>query len=214
MSPLEIELAYRAALLAEPTPQPSRYLLDSLIRALPRPPAGASVAWRHAYLQRIIEELCAFAPFNAMEAALATQIIACRHAAADSLRRSLDGSLKPKLAASMHRVAESLLRAARQTERMLGKRPAGQMAAGGVPTESIFDLVALDAVWCGRPAGQPVVEEPMADSGREDMASVATVRYTPAPALRPDIVARPKWTLCGQQVDNVRLDTIAPAGTA
>ena len=78
MSPLEIELAYRAALLAEPTPQPSPYLLDSLIRALPRPPAGAPVAWRYAYLQRVIEELCAFAPFNAMEAALASPSLGFR----------------------------------------------------------------------------------------------------------------------------------------
>jgi hypothetical protein len=209
MSPLEIELAYRAALLAEPTPQPSPYLLESLIRALPRPPAGAPVAWRYAYLQRVIEELCAFAPFNAMEAALATQIIACRYAAADSLRRSLDGSLEPKLAAGMRRVAESLLRAARRTERMVRERPAGRMAATRVPAESVFDLAALDAVWCGHPAGRPVLEDQ-----RENVALPATVRYLPAPASPPDTVAPAKWTLCGQQVDCVRLETITPAGTA
>jgi hypothetical protein len=189
--------------------QSSRHLIDSLIRALPRPPAGATVAWRHAYLRGIIEELCAFAPFNAIEAALAIQIIASRHAAADSLRRSDDGSLEPKLVAPMRRVAESLLRTARQMERMLGKRPGGRMAAGRVPAAAIFDLAALDAVWCGHPAEQPVVEDQ-----RKNMASTATVRYTPASASPPDTVARAKWTLCGQQVDRVQLETITPAGRA
>lgn len=83
------------------------------------------------------------------------------------------------------------------------------MAAGSVPAQTIFDLAELDAVWCGHPAEQPVAEDQL-----EYLALAAPVLDTPAPASPPETVARAKWTLCGQQIDGVLLETITPAGTA
>ena len=90
MSPLEAELAYRAALRALPDFRFGRTQLVHLLRALPAPPPGAPVAWRHAHLQRIVQEIRALNPRNPVEAMLVSQIIAARHAAADAARLEAD----------------------------------------------------------------------------------------------------------------------------
>jgi hypothetical protein len=211
MSPVDVELAYRTALRALPDYQPSRHALDGVLRALPPPPPGASVAERHARLRQVIEELLALGPTNALEAMLASQIVICRHSAADSTRRSVDGTLTQPLAAQMRRSGEALLRVAGQAERLLKKQQARRVPRGQVPAEVTFDLEALDAVWCGtthRPteathetsaSGQVL---PVADSGRT------------CAVQQPDPIERPKFTLCGQRIDLVRLGTLPAAGTA
>jgi len=60
-SPTEAELAYRAALRALPDFRFGRDQLVHLLHSLPPPPPGAPVAWRHAHLRQIIQEIRALA---------------------------------------------------------------------------------------------------------------------------------------------------------
>jgi hypothetical protein len=209
MSPTELELAYRAAQRALPDFRFGHEQLVRLLRALPPPPPGAPVAWRHAHLQRIIQEIRALNPRNPLDAMLVLQIIAARHAAAHSARRSLDPTLSERLVTGMRRSAEELLRVARQMERLLKKGPAGQNASGQAPVEVEFDLESLDAVWCGTDTRAPVSDvDPVGlqSGGHAEVAGPSP--SAPAPAERV------KYTFCGQRIDLVRLATIPAAGSA
>jgi hypothetical protein len=209
MSPAELELAYRAAMRALPDFRFGHEQLVRLLDALPPPPPGTPVAARHEHLQRIIQEIRALNPCNPLDAMLVMQIIASRHAAAHSARRSLDPTLPARLVAGMRRSAEDLLRGARQMERQLKKEQAGRNASGQAPVEVKFDLEALDAIWCGTVPLAPVpgVEPAGLQSGGH--AGVGQ----PSPAA-PDPAERVKYTLCGQRTDLVRLATIPAAGSA
>ena len=209
MSPLEVELAYRAALRALPDFRFGHNQLVQLLRALRAPPPGTPVAERHAHLQRIIQEVRALNPRNPMDAMLVLQIIASRHAAADAARMSLDPTLSERQAAAARRNAEGLLRVARQMERLLKQEQARRVAPGQAPAEVEFDLAALDAIWCGTDPRAPVpgVEPAGLQSGGH--AEVAG----PSPAA-PAPAERVKYTMCGQRTDLVRLATIPTAGSA
>ncbi len=219
MPPTEAELAYRAALRALPDFRFGRDQLVELLRSLPAPPPDAPVAWRHAHLQGIIEEVRALDPRDPLEAMLAVHIIVARHAAADSARMSLDPTLTARQVARMHRNAEMLLRAVRGTERSLKKQQTGRGALGQAPDEAAFDLAALDAVWRGMagwapvPGVDPVGLRSGGDAGG-DGPSRAAPRAARQQAAAPAPVARDKYTSCGQRVDLVWLATIPAAGTA
>jgi hypothetical protein len=218
MSPVEAEIAYRAAQRALKNYQLGRDVLDRVVLALPPPPAGAPVAWRHARLRQIIQEILAFSPADPLEAMMASQIVVSRHHAADTARQCLDGALSTRLALQMRRTSDALLRAAIQTERTLTKWRQGRGAGSPVPAAVQFDLEALDAIWC-RTA--PRVDPP--GSSPAQIAATAGSACVPSPAPLPDTrqaasvpapVQTPKFTLCGQRIDLVRLETMPPAGTA
>jgi hypothetical protein len=219
MSPTEAELAYRAALRALPDFRFGRDQLVDLLRTLPPPPPGTPVAGRHAHLRGIIQEVRALDPRNPLEACLVTHILAARHAAADSARRTLDPTASARQVAAMHRNAEMLLRAAGQTERLLKKGQAGRVASGQAPAEVEFDLEALDAVWC-RIAGQTPVPgvDPVGlrSGGHAGVGGplAAAPREARQPAAAPDPIGRVKYTMCGERIDLVQLGTIAAAGSA
>jgi len=210
MSPTELELAYRAALRALPDFRFGHEHLVRLLPALPPPPRGAPVTWRHAHLRQIIQEIRALNPRNPMEASFVSQIIASRHAAADAARMSLDPTLSARQAAGMRRNAEELLRVARQMERLLKKEQAGRVAPGQAPAEVEFDLAALDAIWCGAAPPAPV---PGVDPAGLQSAGHHPGVGGPSPAT-PDPIQRVKYTMCGQRIDLVRLATIPAAGSA
>jgi hypothetical protein len=219
MSPAEAELAYRAALRALPDFRFGHDQLVYLLRALPAPPPGVPVAWRHAHLREIIQEVRALDPRDPMEAGFVSQIIAARHAAADPAGLSLDPTATARQAAQMRRSAEALLRAARQTERLLKQGQAGRVALGQAPVEVEFDLEALDAVWCGTDPRAPVPGvDPVGlrSGGHAGVGgpSPAAPREARQPAAAPDPIGRVKYTMCGQRIDLVRLATIPAAGTA
>jgi hypothetical protein len=209
MPPAETELAYRAALDAQPDFRFGRTHLVHLLRALPPPPPGAPVAWRHTQLRGIIQEVRALDPRNALDAMLVLQIIASRHAAANSARRSLDPTMSALHAAGMRRSAEELLRVARQMERLLKKERAGRVVPGQAPAELEFDLEALDAIWCGTAFQTPV---PTVDPVGLRSGGHAAVGG-PSPAA-PDPAERVKYTMCGQRIDLARLATMPAAGSA
>jgi hypothetical protein len=219
MPPTEAELAYRAALRALPDFRFGRDQLERLLRSLAPPPPGAPVAWRQAHLRGIIEEVRALDPRDPAEAMSVSLIIAARHAAADSARRSLDPTLTARQTAQLHRCAEGLLRAARQTERSLKKRQAGRVAPGQASAEVAFDLAALDAAWCGMagqtpvPGGDPVGPRSGGHAGAGG-PSPAAPREVRQQAAAPAPAERVKYTMCGQRVDLVRLATMPAAGTA
>jgi hypothetical protein len=219
MSPAEAELAYRAAMRALPDFRFGHAQLVRLLGSLPPPPSGTPVAARHAHLQRIIQEIRALNPCNPLDAMLVMQIIASRHAAAHSARRSLDPALPARLVAGLRRSAEDLLRVARQMERQLKKEQAGRNASSPAPTEVKFDLEALDAAWCGTapPAPVPSVDPAGPQSGGHAevcQPSPAAPLEAQQSAAAPDPAEQIKYTLCGQRTDLVRLATIPMAGSA
>ena len=209
MSPAEAELAYRAAMRALPDFRFGHAQLVRLLGSLPPPPSGTPVAARHAHLQRIIQEIRALNPCNPLDAMLVMQIIASRHAAAHSVRRSFDPALPARLVARMRRSAENLLRGARQMERQLKKEQARRNAPGQAPAQVEFDLEALDAVWCGTAPRAPVPSVDPAGLQSGDHAGVNGL----SPAA-PDPAERVRYTLCGQRIDLVRLATMPAAGSA
>jgi hypothetical protein len=219
MSPTEAELAYRAALRALPDFRFGRDQLVQLLRALRAPPPGAPVAWRHAHLRGIIQEIRALDPRNPVDAMSVLQIIAARHAAADSARLSLDPTLPARQAAQMRRSAKALLRTAMQTERLLKQQQAGRVAPGQPPAELEFDLAALDAVWCGTDLRAPVPGVDPVGLRSDGHAGVggpspAGPREARQQAAAPDPIGRVKYTMSGQRIDLVQLATIPAAGTA
>jgi len=219
MSPAEAELAYRAALRALPDFRFGHEQLVRLLGALPPPPPGTPVAARHAHLQRIIQEVRALNPCNPLDAMLVMQIIASRHAATHSARRSLDPTLPARLVVGMRRSAENLLRVARQMERQLKKQQAGRYASDQAPAEVKFDLAALDAVWCGtapRAPGPGVDPVGLRSEGHAGVAGPAPAAPSEErqQAAAPDPAERVKYTLCGQRTDLVRLATMPAAGSA
>jgi hypothetical protein len=177
MSPLELKLAYRAALRAVPDFRFGHDQLVRLLSALPPPPADAPIAFRHRHLRGIIQEMRALDPVDPLDATLFLQIMASRRAAADCAHRSLDPTLAVQNVARLFRCMEVLERSTRQTERMLKKQRAerapvrqaseGQVpgdrasrdqasrdqASGGhapegrAPAQVEFDVEALDAAW-------------------------------------------------------------------
>ncbi len=239
MSPLELELAYRAALRAAPDFRFGHDQLVHLLSALPPPPADAPVAFRHRHIRGIIQEVRALDPVNALEAALVSQIIAFRHAAADSARRSLDPTLSVHDMARLFRCMAMLERSVRKIERSLKRQQAGRVpvrqalgdqvpgaqapggqAPGGQASAPVeFDVEALDAAWRGMYSR---VADPVLKSGELRSPSGAGVDAAPtAPppvTLQPAPVAVPaeqaKFTLCGQRIDLVKLATIPAAGAA
>jgi hypothetical protein len=219
MSPAEADLAYRAALRALPDFRFGHDQLVYLLRALPKPPPGAPVAWRHAHLRGIIQEVRALDPRDPLEASFVSQIIAARHAAADLAHLSLDPTATARQAAGMRRTAEALLRTAQQTERLLKQGQAGRVASDQAPAEVEFDLAALDAVWYGAdpPAPVPGVDPVGLRSGGH--AGVGGPSPAAPPEARqqaaaPDPAERVKYTMSGQRIDLVQLATIPAAGTA
>jgi hypothetical protein len=219
MSPAETELAYRAALRALPDFRFGHDQLVRLLRALRPPPPGAPVALRHAHLERIIEEVRALDPRNALDAMLVMQIIASRHAAADAAHMSLDPTASARQAAGMRRNAEELLRVARQMERLLKTERVRRVAPGQAPAEVAFDLAALDAIWCGTASQTPVPGvDPVGlrSDGHAGVAGPSPAAPSEArqPAAAPDPIGQVKYTLCGERIDLVRLATIPVAGTA
>ena len=235
MSPVEVENAYRAAQRALKNYQLGHDVLDRVVIALPPPPADAPAAWRHARLRQIIQEILAFSPADPVQAMMASQIVVSRYHAADAARQSLDGTLPTRLALQIRRNADALQRAARQTERTLtqwrqGRGAGGQAPGSQVPAAVQFDLEALDAIWC-RTAPRvdpPRVDRPWIDpsaSGPAPIAATAGSACAPSPAPLPDTrqpvsapapvpVRKAKFTLSGQRIDQVQLETMLPAGTA
>jgi hypothetical protein len=204
MSPDELEIALRAIPSETLEGHTARHLLESVVRALPRPPAGASVAWRQAHLRGVVEELFAYAPYNPIDAMLACQMVCARHAAADTMQRCTDPTLPAGLVSQMRRTADALLRTAAQTERMLRRGQAGRKVDSPVAVDVGLDLAALDAVWRGV---DPMEPEPDAVAAMAPPSPAALHAPTsPAP--------RARYTVCGERIDLVKLETIAPAGTA
>jgi hypothetical protein len=138
---------------ARPEYHLGRELLDGMLTALPRPPVGAPVAWRHARLRRVINEISALGPFDdCVQAMFAGHVILHLHSAADLVRRSLAHEVPAQLANRMRRTADEQVRVARQIERTLKRGATRTAPEGRAPAADGFDLAALDAVWCGNRA--------------------------------------------------------------
>ena len=149
-------------------------LIDGVLTAIPPPQAGASVAWRRARLTRVIEEIAAFNPFDAVQARLAAQIVVAQFLAEDTSSRSSAPELTVEQMCRLRRTAGELMRTAERLERALARRQARAVPWRDAPATDGFDLDALDAVWCPDPdrrkAADPVQPE-------------AETQAAPAPAL-------------------------------
>jgi hypothetical protein len=197
MSPLQAERARRLARRAKPPQDIILTTLKSVLRAIPRPPQGASVTSRHARLRQVVDEFYAYAPATGEEAMLAAHLIALRHAAADTARQAQDAT-SMDMAFRLRRCMADLLRTDRQLERELRRLQAKRTPDCKVPTEVEIDLAELDAIWCGF---KPLNHE------ADGLGQAAS-------ASQADPAVRTKSTLCGQRIDLLRLDTIPAAGTA
>ena len=78
----------------------------------------------------------------------------------------------------------------------------------GSRAPSGFNLQARDLVGLRT---QPVEGEP---AGRAGASSPAPRPDAPQPVAAPDLAEQTKFTLCGQRIDLLRLETVPPAGTA
>jgi hypothetical protein len=120
------------------------------------------------------------------------------------MQRCTDPTLPAGLVTQMRRTAEALLRTAAQTERMLRRGRAGRKVASPVAVDVGFDLAALDAVWRGVDPIEPESDAVAVEAPPSPVALHAPT--SPAP--------RAKYTVCGERIDLVKLETIVPAGTA
>jgi hypothetical protein len=127
-------------------------LLDGVLTAIPSPPAEASVAWRHARLTRIIEEIAAFNPFDAVQARLASEIVMTQFLAEDTGKRSCAPDLTVEQVCRLRRTTTELMRTGERLERALERRQARAVPWRDAPATDGFDLGALDAVWRDDPA--------------------------------------------------------------
>jgi hypothetical protein len=205
MPPIKTEIACRAAHPVAPDCLLDRALLFQVLGAVSQPPASAPVDERHAHLRRVITELCALAPGNPIEAMLAAQIVAGRHAAEDAARRSADGTLDP---ARMRRRAEAMLRMADRAERTLRRAQARRVPGRQVPAEEQFDLAALDADWFGSER-RKLDRGPSAEALELDTDGAVAAPLAVAPGA-----LRTRYTLSGQRADLVDLATVPVAGSA
>jgi hypothetical protein len=131
-----------------PDYQLDQTLLYPVLAALPPPWPGAPVAWRYARLRRVINEIAAFSPFNLMDAMRAGNLVIYRRTAAHLVRESLAHEVPPQIAARMRLMEAQMLRAVRQLERTLQRRPRRALPPGSPPASDAFDLAELDTIWC------------------------------------------------------------------
>ncbi len=186
MSPSKAPRTRRITPPARPEYRLGRDLLDPLLAGLPPPWPGAPVAWRHARLRRIINEIAAFAPFDWVEAMFASHVVLFRHLAADLERRSLAHEVPDRLAHRLRSSAADLLRTAAQAERRLNRRPPRPVPANVTPPTDGFDLAALDAVWCASRVARPT-PGPLPDAAdpAPDAWGMSPTRTLPAWARQP-----------------------------
>jgi hypothetical protein len=173
-----------------PDPRPDhqidRALLDSVIATLPPPWPGASVAWRYARLRRVINEIAAFSPFNVMDAMAAGRLVTYRHTAAALMRDSLSHTVPPPIAARMRLMEAQMLRAARQLERTLQRRPPRALPPNSLPASDAFDLAVLDEIWC-----RDWVERPVPGPTPATANETSNTWATATAAAMPDWVRQP-----------------------
>jgi hypothetical protein len=127
-------------------------LIGGILDAIPAPPAGASVAWRHARIARIIEETTALLPADAAQARHAAQIVSLRDVADDTMRCSHAVTATAMTVEQMCRVrwtAGKLICTAERLERALSRRQQ-------LPTPVLGERGAACARCCG--AGGEMVQ--------------------------------------------------------
>ena len=126
-------------------------LIGGILDAIPAPPAGASVAWRHARIARIIEETTALLPADAAQARHAAQIVILRDVADDTMRCShavTGTAMTVEQMCRVRRTADKLICTAERLERALYRRQQLPTPFWGNVAPHAHDVAALDAKWC------------------------------------------------------------------
>jgi len=168
-------------------------LLEGTFRALAAPPAGATMAWRHARITRLVREIGGLMPADAPQARIAAQILIVREATDDTFSQSHTPGLTVEQVCRLRRTAADLTRSAATLERSLGRRQATPAPFFGTVEADVVDIGALDAVWCkgaaaaagAGPMQQAAAPAPVAD-GPCPAAPIPEVDPGPGPlGLRP-----------------------------
>ncbi len=131
-----------------PPYQLSTDLLEGAFAALAPPPPGATAAWRHARINRLVREIGGLMPADAPQARIAAEIVIVREATDDTLARSHAPGLMVVELCRLRRTAADLVRTAATLERLLARRQAKPAPFFGTVAADAVDIGALDAVWC------------------------------------------------------------------
>ena len=134
-----------------PPYQLSPDLLQATFAAIPRPPPGATPAWRHAHLARLTQEISTLMPANAAQARIAAQMLIYRELA-DTLATQAHASRADlPLMCRLARTAATLV----QTTATLGRSLTGYQQKPapyfGTVLSDAVDIPAVAAIWCGNP---------------------------------------------------------------
>jgi hypothetical protein len=137
----------------------SNDLLEATFAALPAPPHDASTTWRYARITRLIAEIAAFMPADAVQARLATQILIMREMADTLTNRAYRPGVTIEQMCRLSRSSAEMVRTGALLERTLVRHQQKPVAFFGTVVADQVDVAALDAVWCGNPTPQPAAPE-------------------------------------------------------
>src|ERR1700722_20334820 len=121
-------------------------LLEDTVDTLPPPPEGASPAWRHRRLTRLVQEMAIFMPADDAQARLAGPVIVLRELAGTLERRALLAGTSVAEMCRLSRCAMDVTRTAFGAERALARRQKGPAPFYGTWLSDPVDIGALDAV--------------------------------------------------------------------
>jgi hypothetical protein len=136
-----------------PPYQLSDDLLQATFAALAPPPRYACMAWRHARIVRLTQEISTLMPANAAQARLAADILMVREMAKTIAARLHAPELTLPEMCRVGRVVGELLRTAGVLVRTLERDQQKPAPFFGTVLADAVDVVALDAAWCNGSAG-------------------------------------------------------------
>jgi hypothetical protein len=128
-------------------------LLEDVVAALPPPPDDAAEAWRHARLDRAVEEIASRVPMNAAQAALAGQVVIAQRLADAMATRAGAPGLPTLELVRLGRLTDALLHTVTRLERTLERRQFRVMPFRDVRPVDGADLAAMDRAWGRRATG-------------------------------------------------------------
>lgn len=159
MPPSKTAITHHTTQAAAPAYRLNDNLLDLVMSALPPMSANAPLVWQQMRRARIAAEIAALHPTDAAQAHLAGQAVLMRHMAADTMSRAARPGHTPALARRLDRTAAALLRTSKQMALALRRRQRIVAPRRAVARWGKFDLLALDAAWCGGAAQIDAVAE-------------------------------------------------------
>jgi hypothetical protein len=138
-----------------PPYQLSPDLLQATFAAIPRPPPGATPAWRHAHLARLTQEISTLMPANAAQARIAAQILIYRELADTLATHAHASGADLPLMCRLARTADALVQTATTLDRSLTRRQQKPAPFFGTVLSDAVDISALDATWHSTPDHRP-----------------------------------------------------------